>query len=344
MDPRGTILVVVSAASFGVMAILAKDVAALHAGVTTVLAGRFLLAAVLFWALAAARGTRLRALPRRAALITLALGGGVYAVESAVYFSALTHVDASIASLVLCTYPALVLLLAVGLRRERATVRQLAALALAVGGALLVLAAGAGGQLDATGLLLTLGSTVLYAGYVTLADTVADGLDPVAFGALLCTGAGVALALAGTATGRLDPAALAAPAVAADVVLMATLSTVLAVTAFFAGMRRIGATGASTVASVEPVFTVALAALLLGETLTATQALGGLIVLAGILLVRGAPAPAPAGAVRGSAAAASGAAAAAAEAAWRADSLPGDGPSARPAPAAAARAIALEPA
>jgi drug/metabolite transporter (DMT)-like permease len=319
MDPRGTALVVASAASFGVMAVLAKDDAATHAGVTTVLAGRFLLAAVLFALLAAVRGVRPRGLPRRPVLLALALGGGIYAVESTVYFSALSHVDASIASLVLCSYPALVLVIAVALRRERAHARQVSALVLALLGALLVLSAGAGGQMDSVGLALTVVSTVLYAGYVTLADTVSGRLDPLVFGGLLSAGAGTALAVGGAVTGRLHAAEYADPAVLTNVVLMATVSTVFAVAAFFAGMRRIGATGASTVASVEPLFTVALAAGFLGETLTPVQVLGGAVVLVGILLVK---APAREGP----------------------DTLPCDGPSARPAAAAPARALALEPA
>lgn len=316
---------VASAASFGVMAVLAKDDAAAHAGVITVLTGRFVLAAILFAVLAAARGARLRGLPRRPVLLALALGAGVYAAESSVYFAALGHVDASIASLVLCSYPALVLIIAVALRRERAHVRQVSALVLALLGAVLVLSAGAGGQMDATGLLLTVLSTVLYAGYVTLADTVSGRLDPLVFGGLLSAGAGIALALAGTATGRLHAHEYADPAVLENVVLLATVSTVLAVAAFFAGMRRIGATGASTVASVEPLFTVALAAAFLGEQLTPVQMLGGLVVLAGILLVR-APAAVPSDPWDGP------------------DTLPGDGPSARPAAPAPARALALEPA
>jgi drug/metabolite transporter (DMT)-like permease len=322
MDPRGTALVVASAASFGVMAVLAKDDAAAHAGVTTVLTGRFLLAAVLFALMAAARGVRPRGLPRRPVLLALALGGGVYAVESTAYFSALSHVDASIASLVLCSYPALVLVIAVALRRERAHARQVSALVLALLGALLVLSAGAGGQMDSVGLALTVVSTVLYAGYVTMADTVSGRLDPLVFGGLLSAGAGTALAVGGAITGRLHAAEYADPAVLTNVVLMATVSTVLAVAAFFAGMRRIGATGASTVASVEPLFTVALAAGFLGETLTPVQLLGGAVVLAGILLVK-APAPEPCDGP---------------------DTLPCDGPSARPAAAAPARALTLEPA
>jgi drug/metabolite transporter (DMT)-like permease len=342
MDPRGTGLVVASAASFGVMAVLAKDVAAARAGVTTVLAGRFLLAALLFAVLAAARGTRLRALPRRAVLSTLALGAVLYAAESTVYFSALSHIDASIASLVLCTYPALVLAIAVALGRERAHTRQVAALVLALGGALVVLSAGVGGHIDAVGLGLTLASTLLYATYVTLADTVADTLDPLTFGGLLCAGAGLTLTFGGAATGRLHPGAYADPAVLTDVVLMATVSTVLAVTAFFAGMRRIGPTGASTVASVEPVFTVGLAAAFLGETLTSVQALGGLVVLGGVLLVRGTPSPRGSRVLGGSPPVARNAPLA--TGASVRGSLGGDGAPALPAPAAPARALALEPA
>lgn len=316
MDPRGTSLVVVSALSFGVMAILAKGAGATEAGVATVLAGRFLLAAILFSVIAAVRGVRLTHVPRRPALAVLTLGGGLYALESTVYFSALTHIDASIASLLLCTYPALVLALAVALRRESADARRVGALVLAIGGALLVLAGGAGGSMSTLGIVLTLVSTLLYAVYVTLADTVTTRLDPITFGALLCTGAAITITLGGAASGRLRPTALADTAVVTDVVLMATISTVLAVAAFFAGMRRIGASGASIVAGIEPVFTVVLAAILLGETLTAVQLVGGAIVLSAVLLVRAPPA----------------------------DSLPGDGAAALPAPAAPARALTLEPA
>jgi drug/metabolite transporter (DMT)-like permease len=317
MDPRGTTLVIISAGSFALMSILAKDTGATSAGVSTVLAARFLIAAALFWGVAAARGVRPATLPRRQVLGVLALGGAVYAVESSLYFSALTHVDASIASLLLCTYPALVLVFAVLLRRESADARRIGALVLAIGGALLVLSGSAGGQTDAVGIALTLGSTVGYALYVTLADSIAGDLDPITFGALLCTGAGVTLAIGGAVTGRLHPAGLGDPTVLTDVVLMATVSTVLAVTAFFAGMRRIGASGASIVAGIEPFFTVLLAAALLGETLTPTQGFGGLVVLSAVFLVR-----TPRGSV----------------------SLPGDGAPAHPAPAAPARALALEPA
>lgn len=341
MDPRGLALVVASAGSFAFMSILAKDAGTTDAGVSTVLAARFALAALLFWALAAARGLRPAHLAWRTALPVLALGGAVYAVESALYFSALAHVDASIASLLLSLYPAIVLVLAVALGRERADARRVGALVLAVGGALLVLSSGAGGAIDPVGIALAVGSMVLYATYVVLADGVGDGIGPLTFGALLSTGAAATLALGGTATGRLHPAVLGEADILRDVVLMATVSTVLAVTAFFAGMRRIGASGASIVAGIEPFFTVALAAALLGETLTPAQFAGGAVVLSAVFLVRGQD-DAATGVLR----------AAGEQSPWASEppgedapvSLADDGPSARPAPAAPARPLALEPA
>ena len=47
------------------------------------------------------------------------LGAVGYAMQSAFYFGALTRIDASLVGLLLYAYPALVLLLAYALRRER---------------------------------------------------------------------------------------------------------------------------------------------------------------------------------------------------------------------------------
>lgn len=64
---------------------------------------------------------------------------------------------------------------------------------------------------------------------------------------------------------------------------IALLSTVLAILTFFAGLQRLGAARASMLSTLEPVVTVILAALLLGEHVGLTQALGGGLILAGVL-------------------------------------------------------------
>ena len=163
------------------MAIFAKEAYAAGLGVTALLAARFVLAASLLWALVAVRARRpARARPRRAAprptrrvvLAGLALGAIGYAAQAGLFFSALRHIDASLTSLLLYTYPALVFCGAVALRREHVTPWKALALALASAGAALVLLGGGTGGLEATGVALALGAGATYAVYILVAEGV----------------------------------------------------------------------------------------------------------------------------------------------------------------------------
>jgi drug/metabolite transporter (DMT)-like permease len=76
---------------------------------------------------------------------------------------------------------------------------------------------------------------------------------------------------------------------------IALFSTVMAVAAFLVGIKHIGAAQGSIISTLEPVITICLGVALLGESITATQLLGGAMVLAAVILlarrpVRGAPA------------------------------------------------------
>jgi drug/metabolite transporter (DMT)-like permease len=63
------------------------------------------------------------------------------------------------------------------------------------------------------------------------------------------------------------------------------LATVLPVTAFLAGIGRIGPSNASMLSTVEPVVTLTLAAFLLGEMAPALTWLGGGLILGAVLLL-----------------------------------------------------------
>ena len=79
---------------------------------------------------------------------------------------------------------------------------------------------------------------------------------------------------------------------------MAVISTFVAIQTFSAGSRRIGAAQASLISTVEPVWTISLAALLLGERLGPIQLVGGALVIGGVILAqlrRGVPGSEPVG-------------------------------------------------
>src|SRR5690349_19746279 len=120
---------------------------------------RFALAATLLMAVAWRTGV-LRGLSRRAVLVGLGMGAIGYAAQSGLFFAALERMDASLLALILYTYPALVLIGAVALGRERATPRRLVALAAALAGVALVLAGAASGAVDPVGALMGFGASL----------------------------------------------------------------------------------------------------------------------------------------------------------------------------------------
>jgi drug/metabolite transporter (DMT)-like permease len=63
------------------------------------------------------------------------------------------------------------------------------------------------------------------------------------------------------------------------------VSTVGAISLFFAGLRRVGPTTASILATVEPLVTVLLAFLVFGERLGGVQLVGGALVLCAVLVL-----------------------------------------------------------
>ncbi len=286
MRSTGTLLCVGSAAGFGAMAVFGKLAYDNGATVGTLLAVRFALAAALFWALVLADGSvrEIRSLGRRDILLALALGACGYAAQAGCFFAALDRIDASLLSLLLYTFPGMVAVAAIVLGRERADSRRLGALALASFGLVLVLASAKAGSLDPVGTALALCAAVIYTTYILVSEGVAGRIRPGLLSALVCTGAAVTLTAGSALLGDLHPGEVSA-AGWGWLGALAMISTVAAVSLFFAGLKRVGPTTASILSTVEPVVTVVLAFLVFGELLGLVQLLGGALVIAAVLVL-----------------------------------------------------------
>jgi drug/metabolite transporter (DMT)-like permease len=269
------------------MAAFAKKAYAHDVSVLTLLALRFAFAAVAFWAIVAVRRASSAATappPRRSIVLAgLALGAIGYATQAGAYFGSLTRIDASLTALLLYVYPALVFVGALLLGRDHIDRRRVIALALATGGAALVLAGSGTGDLDALGVALGLGAAVTYAVYILTADRVVSEIDPFLVSALIATGAAVTLTAAGLVSGSLDLGFDAAGW--GWIVTLALPSTVVPIVAFLAGLPKIGPATTSIVSTVEPMVSVAVAMLWFGEHLGAVQVAGGALVLTAVVLL-----------------------------------------------------------
>ena len=283
---RGALLCLLSATAFGTLGIFGKLAAEAGAGVTTTLLVRFGLAAAAFALVLRVTGgwAALRRLPRRVVVSGLALGAAAYSLQSGLYFTAIGRLDVSLVSLLLYTYPAFVTLAALASGRATPSARTTVALTVASAGLVLVLLAAGTGSFDLAGALLALGASVTYTTYILVADRIVGAVDAFALSALVLTGATGSFVVTGVATGSLD---LALPAEAwLWLVLLSLVSTVVAVSAFFAGLRRVGPSEAAILSTFEPVVTVALAFAVLGERLAPAQLAGGALVLAAVVMLQ----------------------------------------------------------
>jgi drug/metabolite transporter (DMT)-like permease len=282
----GTLMCLASGAAFGAMAVFGKLAYGEGATVGTLLAVRFALAAVVFWTLLlAGDGAReVRALSGRDMGVGLALGACGYALQAGCYFAALERIDASLLSLLVYTFPAIVAAAAVALGRERIDERRLAALGLSMGGLVLVVAGAGAGALDPLGTALGLGAALVYSAYILVSDGIVGRMGPRLLAALVCTGAAASLTAGSALLGDLRPTELTA-AGWGWLGCLALVSTLGAISLFFAGLRRVGPTTASILATVEPLVTVVLALLIFGEMLGVVQVVGGALVLAAVLVL-----------------------------------------------------------
>ncbi len=280
MDPAahrlGSALCIASAIAFGAMAIFGKLAYDAGVGVLTLLFVRFTIAAPVLW-IAALRRREAFAGPRRPLLAALALGAVGYALQAGLYFAALARMDASLLSMLLYTFPAMVTAAAIALGRETASRRRTGALLVSSGGLALVLLGAGSGAFDWLGAALALGAALTYTAYILVSDHVGGGIDALPLSALITTGAAITFGLAGAATGSIDTG------FAGEgwlwLASIAIVSTVTPITLFFAGLRRVGPSTAAILSTLEPPTTVALAFLVFGESLTLLQLAGAALVL-----------------------------------------------------------------
>ena len=274
----GNALIITSAISFGVMPIFARLAYESGADPITVLLLRFGIAAVVMMGIMLFSKTPF---PRGLVLLELILLGAIgYVGESLAYFTALTMASAGLVALLLYIYPALVTALSAIFLKEHLTTVKVVALFFALSGTVLTIQITSGGSI--TGILLGIAAAVDYAIYILLGSRIVRRSGSIGSTSMIIASTAGVYAIIAPIHGLTFPgSALGWLAVLA----IALISTVIAFVTFFAGLKRIGPTTASTLSTFEPIVAVALAAVVLGETITPVQALGGLLILIAVVIL-----------------------------------------------------------
>jgi len=229
--------------------------------------------------------------PRLSARDWVAVAGlgliGYYAA-SFLDFIGLQYIGAGVGRLILYLYPTLVLILSFLFLHKRPTRRQLLALVITYAGVALIISSqahgGAEGKLFMLGALLVFASALFYAVYLVAGGELVKRVGSMRFTAYSMV---VATVPAIAQFFVVEPlSALQLPsAVWLYAIVLATCSTVLPLFLQAEALKRIGAAEFALIGALGPVSVAITSAIGLDEPFTAVQALGGALVIIGVLLV-----------------------------------------------------------
>jgi drug/metabolite transporter (DMT)-like permease len=202
------------------------------------------------------------------------------------YFKTISLTNVATAILLEYLAPVIVLLVGVAFMKHRFTWWLPVGVALSVGGSALVVGAigGEGLVVSPAGIAWGLLSAVFFAAYTLMGTVVVARFSPYT---ALVWGLGFASAFWLIV---LNPAvvlgAFANPKAAAAILFIAVVSTIIPFAAFLIALRYIAPTNATVTSTIEPVIAGLGAYVLFGESLTAIQIVGGLMVVAAIAVVQ----------------------------------------------------------
>ena len=273
----GILLISISAASFGTLAIFGRYAYADGMDTFTVLFIRFGVSAVFMTIVLLLRKEHL---PNKRILLQLVgMGALGYVGQSFLYLSAIKYASAGLVALLLYLYPMFVFILSVLVLREKATLIQVVALILALIGSALTVDPN-GGQL--IGALMAIAAALIYSVYIIVGTNVMKHVSAVQSSAIIFASAGMVYGMLTFANGAHLPVSNSGWLAMLGMIVF---STIIPVVTFLAGLERIGPTNAAMLSTLEPVVTVLLAAWLFGEKLMPIVLVGGGLILAAVVLL-----------------------------------------------------------
>lgn len=273
----GILLIVISAASFGTLAIFGRFLYADGLDTFSMMFLRFSFAALLMAGILFLRRERL---PRGKILLQLiGMGALGYVGQSFSFLSAIKYASAGLVALLLYLYPMFVFILSVIFLHEKTAGVKILAIVLALVGTALTVDP-AGGQLY--GIVLAIAAALIYSVYIIVGTNVMKHVSALQSSFIIFASAATVYGGLTVWNGVHFPVTSSGWLGIAGIVLVAT---VIPVATFLAGLERIGPTNAAMLSTLEPVVTVLLAGLLFGERLQPITILGGALILIAVILL-----------------------------------------------------------
>lgn len=279
---QGDLYIILASTAFGVMPILAKLAYGRGATTYTVLFLRFLFAAFILLYVILNKKISLK-LDRKQILMVIMLGLFGYSATALCLFISYKYVSVGVATNLLYTYPAIVTLMSRFLYNEKLYGRKIISLLLSLIGVFILIEI-RNQSFNITGVLFAFGSAIFYSLYVLGVSTdTAKKINSYVMIFYLSLTSSIIMLLLGVSTStldlRIDFYALIC------IILLAFISTVVALMSFLRGVRIIGPSRAAILSTLEPIVSIILGFLILKERLSLNMIIGSALVIASVLLL-----------------------------------------------------------
>lgn len=277
---RATLLIVVSAFSFGSISVLTVLTTSAGVPLLTAMAWRYVLGAVLLGSIVQIK--RISSIPRRRIIQLMLIGGVGQALITYLSLHALEYIPVGPLAFLFYTYPAWVALLATVRRTEKLTPVRVLALMLALTGVTIMVRAPTE-KLDPIGVMLALASALLYSAYLPALAYVQEDIPALLSSFLLIVAAAISFVIAALFAGELFFPRGAA--VWSNIFVLSLVSTVIAFSSLIKGLSVLGPVRTAIIATVEPFFTAMLGALVLANQFGVATLIGGILIAAAVLVI-----------------------------------------------------------
>ncbi len=277
----GTAQVLLSTFCFGAIGTFAKLAYATGLDSSLLLTLRFLVAALVMWTYYLLFNRDAVRIGKRELMVCAGLGLAGYGIFSTLTFKAFETIPASITGLIFFSYPVFVVLIDWLISRDRVELQKWMGAAATLAGIAVGVLGTLAGNLS-IGILLAAGAAAWYAAYVVTSRRLLYDLNPQTVALYVTSFAVIGFWLMnGSVLAQLPTVS---PRGWIFVVLIAVVSTVMALLSFFSGLEKLGSSEASQLGSFELVVSLSLAALVLGESITLPVVGGTALIFSGIVM------------------------------------------------------------
>ena len=274
----GLVLVIFSAVTFGANPICARMVYSSGGDPQTFLFFRFTIASVFFVGMMFCQR---RHFPRGRLLFQLIVLGSVGMGGSGMlYYSALNMAPVNLVIVLIYLYPAIVTLLSAVFLKQPVTHLKKTALLLSFLGIACTVGLDQGGQL--LGIIMALTAATIFSVFLVLSGPVIRAVGVLPAATIISVVSALTYGLMTTYQGIKLPVSATAWGI---IVANAVFSGFIGNLAFFAGIKRIGASDTAIVSTLEIVVAVGLAMVLLNEYMTGAQVIGAMMVIGAIVMI-----------------------------------------------------------